>query len=239
MADRLKSMNRWTIVCDFDGTVSVGDVTDLLLERFGAPGWEELETAWQMGEIGSRACLAGQVALLDASPAQLDGAIASIAIDPAFPAFVADARAAGADITVVSDGLDRAIRALLARYGLEDLPVIANHLVQAGARSWRLEFPHGNPACRAASGTCKCERAMGLRQDAARVLLIGDGSSDFCVAGSADFVFAKHRLVAHCRERGYPHLAFHNFADARVALPRLMAGHLAPALPIPSQHRRR
>ena len=33
-------MAQWTIVCDFDGTVSVGDVTDVLLERFGAPGWE-------------------------------------------------------------------------------------------------------------------------------------------------------------------------------------------------------
>ena len=128
-------MAQWTIVCDFDGTVSIGDVTDLLLERFGAPGWEELEAAWQMGEIGSRACLAGQIALLDASPAQLDAAIDSIAIDPSFPAFVADARAIGIPLTVVSDGLDRAIRALLGRYGLADLPIIANRLVQAGPRS--------------------------------------------------------------------------------------------------------
>jgi 2,3-diketo-5-methylthio-1-phosphopentane phosphatase len=219
-------MNQWTIVCDFDGTVSVGDVTDLLLERYGAPGWEELETAWQLGEIGSRACLAGQIALLDASPAQLDAAVASIAIDPAFPAFVDDARAAGVSLTVVSDGLDRAIHALLARYGLGDLPIVANHLEQSGARSWRLEFPHSNPGCRAASGTCKCERAEGLRRLAPNVLLIGDGSSDFCVAGSADFVFAKHRLIAHCREQGYAHLPMHGFAEARAALPRLLAGEL-------------
>ena len=228
-------MNEWTIVCDFDGTVSVGDVIDLLLERYAARGWEELETAWQLGEIGSRACLAGQIALLDASPAQLDAAIDSIAIDPSFPAFVADARAIGIPLTVVSDGLDRAIRALLGRYGLADLPIIANRLVQAGPRSWRLEFPHSNPACRAASGTCKCERAEGLRRQAPRVLLIGDGSSDFCVAGSADFVFAKHRLIAHCRERGYAHQSMQNFAEARAALPRLLSGALAPRVPLRSQ----
>ena len=228
-------MAQWTIVCDFDGTVSIGDVTDLLLERFGAPGWEELEAAWQMGEIGSRACLAGQIALLDASPAQLDAAIDSVAIDPSFPAFVADVRAIGISLTVVSDGLDRAIHSLLQRYGLGDLPVVANHLERSGPRSWRLEFPHSNPACRAASGTCKCEFAMGLRHDAARVLLIGDGSSDFCVAGSADFVFAKHRLIAHCRERGYAHLPMQNFAEARAALPRLLSGALAPRVPLRSQ----
>lgn len=221
-------MSQWTIVCDFDGTVSVGDVTDLLLERFGAPGWEELETAWQLGEIGSRACLAGQVALLDAAPAQLDAAIDSIALDPAFPAFVADARAAGMTLVVVSDGLDRAIRALLSRYGLGDLPIVANCLEQAGPRAWRLGFPHSNPACRAASGTCKCERAAGLRRHASRVLLIGDGSSDFCVAGSVDYVFAKHRLIAHCRERGYAHHPIQGFADARAVLPRLLSGEILP-----------
>ncbi|MDE3140710.1 MAG: phosphatase, partial [Pseudomonadota bacterium] len=58
------------------------------------------------------------------------------------------------------------------------------------------------------------------------VLLIGDGSSDFCVAGSADFVFARHRLIAHCREQGYAHLPMHGFAEARAALPRLLAGEL-------------
>lgn len=230
-------MSPWTIVCDFDGTVSVGDVTDLLLERFGAPGWEELETAWQLGEIGSRACLAGQIALLDASPAQLDAAIDSIALDPAFPAFVADARAAGVSLAVVSDGLDRAIRALLSRYGLGDLPIVANCLEQAGPRSWRLGFPHSNPGCRAASGTCKCERAEGLRRQAPRVLLVGDGSSDFCVAGSADYVFAKHRLIAHCREQGYAHHPIHSFADARAALPRLLSGELVPdSLRSPQDH---
>ncbi len=224
----------WTIVCDFDGTVSIGDVTDLLLERYGAPGWEELETAWQLGEIGSRACLAGQIALLDASAQQLDAALDAIALDPAFPAFVAAARAAGVPLTIVSDGLDRAIHALLRRYGVDDVPVVANRLVQAGARSWRLEFPWSNPACRAASGTCKCERALQLRDAQPRVLLIGDGSSDFCVAASADFVFAKHRLLAHCRERGYAHAPVANFAEARSVLPRLLAGDLLPRPRLPT-----
>ena len=33
----------WTIQCDFDGTISLQDVTDTLLQRHGMPGWEDLK----------------------------------------------------------------------------------------------------------------------------------------------------------------------------------------------------
>ena len=29
----------WMVQCDFDGTISVDDVTDTLLQRFGRHGW--------------------------------------------------------------------------------------------------------------------------------------------------------------------------------------------------------
>jgi hypothetical protein len=37
------SVSGWTILCDFDGTISVEDVIDSLLDRFGRPGWKVLE----------------------------------------------------------------------------------------------------------------------------------------------------------------------------------------------------
>jgi 2-hydroxy-3-keto-5-methylthiopentenyl-1-phosphate phosphatase len=36
----------WMVQSDFDGTISLLDVTDTLLTRFGKPGWQELEDAW-------------------------------------------------------------------------------------------------------------------------------------------------------------------------------------------------
>ena len=61
----------WMVQSDFDGTISLLDVTDTLLNRFGKPGWQELEEAWERGDIGSRECMKGQVALLDMSEAEL------------------------------------------------------------------------------------------------------------------------------------------------------------------------
>ncbi len=47
----------WSILCDFDGTISLEDVIDALLEKYGQPGWQQLEDQWKSGKIGSRECM--------------------------------------------------------------------------------------------------------------------------------------------------------------------------------------
>ncbi len=208
------ALRDWTILCDFDGTIALDDVTDALLKRFAAPEWEMIEARWRAGEIGSRECMSRQVALIDASLEQIDAVLDALPIDPAFPAFVADARRRGMAVQVVSDGLDHAIHRMLSRHGLDDLPIRANRLLHDGDRGWQLLSPHASPVCAAASGTCKCAVSSGH----SRVLMIGDGQSDFCVAGQADYVFAKHKLITHCRREGIAHSAMVDFADARALL---------------------
>jgi 2-hydroxy-3-keto-5-methylthiopentenyl-1-phosphate phosphatase len=226
----------WTLLCDFDGTISVEDTTDTLLERFGKPGWEKLEDDWKAGRIGSRDCMAGQIALLDMSQAELDAHLAERAIDPDFAAFVHHAQAQHLPIEILSDGLDYAIRAILARHDLDYLPITANRLSSVGEREWRLGFPNASAACRAASGTCKCAVAAKAQGSRKHVLMIGDGASDYCVAEAADFVFAKGKLVEHCRAKNIPHAPIGGFADALALLPALVEGRLvavARATPSP------
>lgn len=219
-------MSDWTILCDFDGTVAVEDTTDTLLERFARPGWEALENDWRAGKINSHDCMAGQVALLDMDRAELDAHLAERAVDPAFPVFVKLAHADGIPIEILSDGLDYAIHTILGRYGLDWLPVTSNRLQPVAAREWGLEFPNASATCRVASGTCKCARTARAQASAKRVLLIGDGASDFCVAEAADFVFAKGKLIGHCRANDIPHAAIDGFADVLNLLPALVSGQL-------------
>ena len=223
-------MSDWTLLCDFDGTISLEDTTDTLLERFGQPGWEKLETEWREGRIGSRECMAGQVALLDMDRAELDEHLAARAVDPEFGEFVRRAQAQGMHVEILSDGLDYAIRKILARDALDHLPITANRLEPVAERGWRLAFPNASTACTAASGTCKCARAARYQTaPRKRVLMIGDGASDFCVAEAADFVFAKGKLIAHCVAKNIPHAPIRGFADALALLPALVEGKLVAA----------
>jgi 2-hydroxy-3-keto-5-methylthiopentenyl-1-phosphate phosphatase len=225
------SIPGWTILCDFDGTISVEDVIDSLLDRYGRPGWERLEKDWRAGRIGSRVCMGGQVALLDMSWDELDAHLDDVWIDHAFSAFVAKARGLGVPIHVVSDGLDYAIHRILGRHGLDDLPVSANHLAPGiPPQRWLLTSPFEAPGC--GSGTCKCACAGRARAGGGRTLLIGDGTSDFCAADHADFVFAKHRLIEHCRAAGIPYVPITGFEDALELLPALLDGSLLGQQPL-------
>jgi len=214
----------WMVQSDFDGTISLLDVTDTLLNRFGKPGWQELEDAWERGEIGSRECMKGQVALLDMDEAELRAHLDTIEIDPGFAGFVVAAQAHGMVVQVVSDGIDYAIRHVLERHGLGHLQVIANRLVQTGERSWRLDSPWASAQCARASGNCKCERLAEQQALHGRVLYVGDSTSDFCVSGRADFVLAKYKLIAHCESRGIAHAPFEHFEQATALLDKVVLG---------------
>ena len=135
----------------------------------------------------------------------------------------------GWPLTVVSDGLDFVITEVLRRHGLAALPVVANHLVADGARRWRLEFPHARPRCVSRSGNCKCAQVP-VSPDALRrkVLMIGDGVSDFCVAERCDLSFARKRLLEHCLDNGLRHNAVADFRQALALLPTLDSIHLTP-----------
>ena len=218
------ALTGWMVQSDFDGTISLLDVTDTLLNRFGKPGWQELEDAWERGDIGSRECMKGQVALLDMSEAELQTHLDTIEIDGHFIRFVQEAKALGIKVQVVSDGIDYAIRHVLERNGLGDLEVIANHLVQTGERSWRLDSPWASNHCARASGNCKCERLAEQQADHGRVLYIGDSTSDFCVSGKADFVLAKYKLIAHCESNGIAHARFEHFGQATQLLEQVVLG---------------
>ena len=211
-------MSDWIVLCDFDGTVSLEDVTDSLLVRFGRPGWDALEADWREGRIGSLECMAGQVALLDCSLDELEEHLAGIEIDPDFAAFASAVERLGWPITILSDGLDHAIASILARHQLGHLHVVANRLESVGPREWRLAFPNSRTGC--VSGNCKCAF---VPPEGPRVLLVGDGASDFCVAGRVDLTMARKRLLDHCIDLGLAHRPVTNFKQALALLPSLSA----------------
>lgn len=194
---------------DFDGTITLQDSTKRLFDRYADPTWMDVERLWEAGSINARECLSRQIALLRVSPREYDEFAASIEIDPAFYDFIKFCERANIAVTVVSDGLDRTIDVVLKRAGLK-LKVHANRL-EWRKDHWHVGFPGAREGCGTYSANCKCQFAE--TKDVMQVL-IGDGRSDFCIAGKCDLVLAKGSLADYCRERLINHFPISNFGNA-------------------------
>ncbi len=222
---------RWQILCDFDGTISVDDTVEGILDRFGKPEWREIDRAMAEGEYGSREARQRQTTLMQAGQADVEAYLQTVSIDPGFPAFLAETSRAGLPLTIVSDGYDIAVKQVFARHGIENLDVLANGLLFQSS-GCAVEFPFTDPDCAIEAGLCKCS-AMGRLRNRKSVL-IGDGFSDFCTAGAADFVFAKGELAVHCRSENIPYVRFERFEEL-VPLVSLISGDGAGLLALAEQ----
>ncbi|HEX9020125.1 MAG TPA: MtnX-like HAD-IB family phosphatase, partial [Nitrospirota bacterium] len=194
---------------DFDGTVTDADIIDTVLQRFADPAWQEVETQWERGLIGSRQCLETQMSLVDSSLAGLLDYIDEFAIDESFRDFIALLAERQIPYAIISDGFRVFIERLLATAGLKRLPVYANELREENTGLKTL-FPYSRPDCDAAN--CKCDVVARLSGERP-VILIGDGRSDFCIARKANHVFTKNTLTGHCRANSIPHTPFDSFSE--------------------------
>jgi 2,3-diketo-5-methylthio-1-phosphopentane phosphatase len=189
------------ILVDYDGTVSLTDVTEQILAHHVAGVWEEAEASYDAGRMGSRRLMTWEVSLIDADPDQMRRTAAEQPHDPGFVPFVRRAQAAGIPVEIVSDGYGFFIEPALERLGVPELPVVTARTTFAGRRA-SIEFPNGHPTC-PVCGTCKRQRVLAYRATGRRVVYIGDGESDRYAAGYSDVVFAKRSLERICLEAGW------------------------------------
>jgi HAD superfamily phosphoserine phosphatase-like hydrolase len=205
-------LTRTAVFVDFDGTVSEADTGVHLLERLATPGWRSVSEAYQRGEIGSRECLLDEWDLLPKDEELLRRVAREVQIDPAAAPLLAALRAAGAEVTIVSDGFGIRADEIAAEL---DVPLLSN------AADWsngRLEFPHEDRCCACSScGTCKQAPIKDARHRGLATVLIGDGASDRKAALLADLVFAKGPLATWCDHNGVPSRRFDRLADVHAA----------------------
>jgi 2-hydroxy-3-keto-5-methylthiopentenyl-1-phosphate phosphatase len=196
------------VYVDFDGTIAPDDPTDSIFGRFADPYWQVIEEEWQQGRASSLETMQRQVALIQATPEALDAFVATVRIDPGFPEFVRVCKSRGASVSVVSDGFDRVVGAVLAKAGL-NIPYRANAFTPVGSDRWQLKFPHKKNSCISRMGNCKCSHQATTA--GALHVMVGDGRSDFCIAEHSHLVLAKGRLIDHCRDQGLPHVTMIDF----------------------------
>ncbi|GFP42837.1 hypothetical protein HKBW3C_01961 [Candidatus Hakubella thermalkaliphila] len=209
--DKEKRNSRTIIICDFDNTITKGDVTDYIYLKYLGDKFWEINELWEAGRIGTPEAYEMGSALVRITPEQFDQAVDEVEIDPYFPEFYQFCRDEGLELYIVSDGLDRYVERVLRKHGLTEIPVYTNSVSFQEDRMV-MSFPYQDEECDLC-GTCKEAILEKLRGEGDLAILIGDGGSDFCVAHSADIVFAKGRLKDYCEENGIPFIPFQSFQD--------------------------
>ena len=203
-----------SVLVDYDGTVSLRDVGDLLLERHVADQAlvARIDRDYDAGLLGSRDLTRWDMEVLPHDAALLRREAAAIPQDETFPSFVRAVRATGALVEMVSDGLGFYVASNLERLdpALADLPVATNANLVDGPDG--VSFPYGHPTCHVC-GTCKRERVRLHGAGGRAIVFVGDGTSDRYAAHHADVVFAKDALLAWGKATGRHFKAWQRFAD--------------------------
>ena len=198
---------------DFDGTVTVADTGVHVLERLARPEWREISDAYARGEIGSRECLIDEWDLVPRDEARVRAVVAEVGLDPGARPLVDALHAAGAEVTIVSDGFGIMVDEVGADLGVG---VLSNRIDwSTGA----LEVPHEDRCCPCATcGTCKQAPIKDASRRGRLTVLVGDGTSDRKAALLADVVFAKGALASWCDLADVEHRRFERLADVQHSL---------------------
>ncbi len=200
---------------DFDGTIAIADVVDLVLDRFADKAWKDVEKEWLAGQIGSRECLSRQIALIQATPEELRSVVSNVKLDPHFVPFLKTAEELGVLVTIVSDGFDVFIEQVLKNNLqetpalLKALPIYSNKLHKNGA-GFEAIF-HAETPCVHGCANCKALLIKKMTSHDDHVFFVGDGFSDRYAAQQAHLTFAKGKLLDYCRENNIDHIAYKDF----------------------------
>lgn len=209
------------ILCDFDGTITTEDVTNLMLDHFTGKGWrDEVLPHYWAGEFNHFDLMGKLYATLKQKEPELLAVSRTIQFRSGFEEFVKYCRTKGHDLSVVSGGLDFYIRSLLPA----DIPFYSyrGEYDPTGSQ-WLVRLPEWPEVNLAGGEDFKVRVLQELKRQHPQdhpVVFIGDGRNDGPVAAAADLTFALRgsRLAEICAARGQKYFTFENFAEIRAIL---------------------
>lgn len=212
MAIYKKNIKRFQIFVDFDGTISINDLTDEIFKQNGK--FELYLNKFLNQEITIFEYWEHFVQIL---PNDLDSYLQEFLkkqqIDSYFQALLDYCFQKDYPISVVTDNFDYIVEFVWDYYKLPKIPIFSNKLVYDNG--WKAIFPFANENCGRHSAVCKRNIIINHSTDDDIVVYIGDGFSDFLAAEVSDIIFAKGQLAKYCAENRIPHHNWKTFFDVK------------------------
>ena len=216
--DRL-NIEKYTIVADFDGTITLEDSNDLLFLTCGNAENVKIEADFCAGAISGKEAMRRHFEVLRLGfRAYFDFLDANIHVDSGVDAFLQQLRVRDMPLFIVSGGFRQGIKRVLGEERIEGVQIFANDLLEEDGYL-RLSAATKSADCTESIGPCgNCKKVCIetiRKQTNKQILFIGDGLTDRCAAQKADLLFAKNgrALMKYCRANGLPYVPYTCFAD--------------------------
>ncbi len=199
------------VQCDFDDTITVGNVSAAIREVFAEPGWRAIEAEEAAGRLSVEQSNIRQFALVKASKDEIeDFVLGETAIRYAFDQFVDYCNGEGVRLVIVSSGLDLYISPAMEQLGFDHLERYSGS-AEVTLDGVRVSYtdPYGKPV----DSGFKESYVRWLKRDGDTLIYIGDGRSDIVPAGETDFVIARSALAERRKGAGLAFYTFDTFDD--------------------------
>ena len=199
------------VQCDFDDTITVGNVSVAIRDAFGTDDWSKMEEEYLSGVYSVEESNIRQYALIKAGKREIEEfVLGGVVVRYAFDEFVDYCQGEGIRLAVVSSGLDLYIRPIMDQLGFDHLEVYSG---KAEVTPNGIEVSYTDNSGAAITRGFKESYVRHFRSEGHTVVYIGDGLSDRVPAEEADFVIARSGLEEYLRDSRLPHFSFATFTD--------------------------
>ncbi|MCL2149511.1 MAG: HAD-IB family phosphatase [Dehalococcoidia bacterium] len=204
------------VQCDFDGTLTVGDISFLILDEFTGKLWRQELADYLQGKVTVNRFNSRAFARLKADRAELIHFVrTNSVVRPGFQELLETCCEKNFRFVIVSNGMAFYIETILEMQGVPDIEFIAGRgeFSPQGMKSW-YPGPDGQPI----EDGFKVAWTEHFLEQGYRLIYAGNGISDFAPACRCERIFAIDSLAEECRKAGVEYIPFADLHDIARAL---------------------
>jgi 2-hydroxy-3-keto-5-methylthiopentenyl-1-phosphate phosphatase len=212
------------VQCDFDGTITVEDVSYLLLDNFAEGNWRQILEDYTKGKMPVGTFNRKAFAMVKAGGSTLlDFVLKSdrVRIRPGFDELLNYCSRKGFKFVITSNGLSFYIEAILENIGIKGIEVFA---AQSQFSPSGMDVRYLGPDGSQMEAGFKEAHTELLQGRGYSIVYVGNGLSDLYPARLASHVFATGDLLRRCRETKLECTPFSDLNDVVSGLEVLSLG---------------
>lgn len=193
---------------DFDGTITVEDISFIILDKYARGDWRRILQDYKTGQITVGEFNKRAFALVNEDQTTLEKyVLANYQLRPGFRELLSYCSKNGIRFVITSNGLDFYIRAILKHINVESLEVYSARTVFGNKH---LETEYFNPDGNVLDDGFKEAYSRHFIENGYDIIYAGNGVSDAPAASLAKYAFATESLVDVLEKTGKP---FYPFED--------------------------